>query len=475
MLNFRKGDIDATFGVLFDGIVKVIASIGIMVSIIGFDKAFVFGKIIPGISLAVAGGHIFVWKLAENLKKKENRDDIVALPSAVTAGRLFVWLFSIMLPVYAQTQDMYLALGAGIGANIISSVLSIIISVLSPLLLKIIPNIAIFGGLVGGSIAYLTFSSLKDMFAFPVVALICLFIILIINFGKIKTKVPPVLISIFFGIIAGFITKAITVEGITTAFSDVGFNMGGLSLSLIPQGVKIAFEYISIIFAWSLLEAIASLQGVQQAVSVGDKFDIIQTLVGVNLISLVSALVYNPFPIGITWGYPTWKEVKATSNYTLIIGAIYLVLGFTGLIAVVTAVIPTASVLPILVFIGLISFQGTLQYTDPKYFGAIALAMVVPIIDFFGGVAGDNMPQSLKILMQGSMIISIIWASILSLSIDGEFKKTSYFFFAGGVATFFGIIHSPVLMINANFSLTITYFVMGAFMFVAGNHLKIDK
>lgn len=472
MISFRKGDIDATFGVLFDGIVKVIASIGIMISIIGFDKGFVFGKIIPGICLAVFLGHIFIWKVADELKKREKRDDIVALPSAVTAGRLFIWLFSIMLPTYMETGNASLALGAGLGANVISSILSIIVSAISPFLLKIIPNIAIFGGLVGGSIAYLGFSSLKDMFNYPEVSLVCLFTILIINFGRIKTKLPPVLISIFFGIIIGFITKAITIDGISLAFSNIGFNIGGFSPALVFQGIPIAFESISIIFAWSLLEAIVSIQGVQQAISVGDNFSITKTLIGINIISLISAFFLNPFPIGITWGYPTWKEANATSNYGLLIGAIYIVLGFTGLIAVVTAVIPVAAVLPILIFIGLISFQGTLEFTEPKYFGAIALAMLLPIIEFFGGIAGNNMPESLKLLTQGAMIIAILWASVIALAVDGEFKKSGYFFLAGSICSFLGLIHSPIIKFNANMSLTITYLVIGIFMIIFGNSLK---
>lgn len=475
MITLKKGDIDATFGVLFDGIVKVIASIGIMISIIGFDKEFVFGKIIPGICLAVFIAHIFIWKIAEDLKKKEKRDDIVALPSAVTAGRLFIWLFSIMLPTYAETGNMYLALSAGLGANIISSILSIVISLISPFLLKIVPNVAIFGGLVGGSIAYLGFASLKDMFNYPEVSLVCLFIILIINFGKIKTKFPPVLISIFFGIIIGFMTKAITIEGIKLAFSNIQFNIVSVDSILAFQGIPIAFKNISIIFAWSLLEAIVSIQGIQQAISVGDNFSIIKTLLGVNLISLISAFFMNPFPIGITWGYPTWKEANATSNYGLIIGVIYIILGFTGLIALVTAVIPIASVLPILIFIGLISFQGTLEYTEPKYFGAIALAMLLPIIEFFGGIAGNNMPESLKLLSQGAMIIAIIWSSVISLAVDGEFKKTGYFFLAGSICSFFGLIHSPIIKINANLSLTITYCIIGIFMIIFGKFLKKEN
>ncbi|MGL4563600.1 MAG: hypothetical protein ACRCVW_07095 [Brevinema sp.] len=474
MLKFRRGDIDATFGVLFDGIVKVIASIGIMSNLIGFDKGLIFTKIIPGVCLTIALGQLFVWKLSSDLKKRENRDDIVALPTAVTAGRLFVFLFSIMLPIYVQTKDPILALAAGIGANIISSILSILIAFISPFLLKIIPNVAIFGGLVGGSLAWLTFASLKDMFVYPEIAFVCLFIILIINFGRIKTKIPPVLISIFAGIIVGVVTKVITPESIFITFENIGFNTVKFGFSSIPQGIMLSLKYISIIFAWSLLESIVSIQGVQQAISVGDNFNITKTLVGVNVISLISALFFNPFPIGITWGYPTWKEVKATSNYALIIAFIYLFLGITGLIAVVTAIIPISAVLPILIFIGLMSFQGTLANTESKYFGAIALAMVFPIIEFFGGVAGNNMPESLNILMYGSMIVSIIWASIVSLAIDGEFKKMSLFFVGGAACTFFGLIHSPILKINANLSLTLCYLLLAFIFYFFRNKFIVD-
>ncbi|MGL5623608.1 hypothetical protein [Cetobacterium sp.] len=470
MLKFRRGDIDATFGVLFDGIVKVIASIGIMSGLIGFNNSLIFTKIIPGVCIAVALGQFFVWKLSSDLKKVEKRDDVVALPTAVTAGRLFVWLFSIMLPVYFETKDPMLALASGIGANIISSILSILIAIISPFLLKVIPNVAIFGGLVGGSLAWLTFASLKDMFVYPEIAFVCLFII-IINFGRIKTKIPPILISIFAGIIIGILTRVITLEGIFQTFENIGFNMVKFDISLIPQGINLSLKYISIIFAWSLLEAIVSIQGVQQAISVGDNFNITKTLVGINLISLISGLFFNPFPIGITWGYPTWKEVKATSNYALIIAAIYMILGLTGMIAVVTAIIPVSAVLPILVFIGLISFQGTLANTDSKYFGAVALAMVFPIIEFFGGVAGNNMPESLKTLMYGSMIVAIIWASIVVLAIDENFEKMSLFFMGGAVCTFFGLIHSPILKINANLSLTLCYLLLATIFYIFRNKI----
>ena len=40
--------------------------------------------------------------------------DLTAVPAGLQAGRMFIWLFSIMLPVYLSTNDAELAFKVGV-------------------------------------------------------------------------------------------------------------------------------------------------------------------------------------------------------------------------------------------------------------------------------------------------------------------------------------------------------------------------
>ncbi|MEG0713090.1 MAG: permease, partial [Niameybacter sp.] len=97
---FVKSDVDAAFGVFFDGFTKVIAGVGIMIGSIGLSSEIVFGTILPGLGLGVLILHLFTWWYGNVTAKRTNNPGIVAMPAGITAGRFFVWLSAIMLPTY---------------------------------------------------------------------------------------------------------------------------------------------------------------------------------------------------------------------------------------------------------------------------------------------------------------------------------------------------------------------------------------
>lgn len=451
MLKFRRGDIDAFFGVLFDGMPKIITGVVVLTPILG--AKVMFGQLLPSIALGILLGSLFFWWLGEQVAKSTNDDSIVALPGGVNAGRFFVWLFAIMLPVYQATNDPVLALFVGIGANILSSIVSIILAFVGPSIMKLIPKEALFGSLAGGALAWLTFATLNDMLATPIIAFASVFIVLGMYLGKIKTKISPALLSIIVGIILGFATGAITMEAVTNSFENFGFYIPGAMVvsqgyfrNLI-SGILEALKYIPIIFAFSLGETVSNIQGIEQADLAGDKYDRKKALVGVNIVSLVSAFFGNPFCIGIWWGHPSWKELKAGRSYQLLVGATYLILAMTGIIALATSIIPLASVLPILVFIGLISLQGAFEDAKPKYYGIMALAFVIPIIEW-GSSAGGN----LGFLANGAMLISIIWATAFMFIATDKWKNVAITFLVGAITSILGLIHTGqfFLVFNLN-------------------------
>ena len=72
---------------------------------------------------------------------------------------------------------------------------------------------------------------------------------------------------------------------------------------------------------------------------------------------MVGALFGNPLAVGLYWGYPGWKKMGSGTGYHLGIVVLYAIVGLTGLSAIITAFIPEAVVLPILVFVGISSYS----------------------------------------------------------------------------------------------------------------------
>lgn len=463
---FVKSDIDAAFGVFFDGFTKVIAGVAIMIGSIGLSSKVVFGTILPGLGFGVLLLHVFTWWLGNKTSKKTNNTSIVAIPAGITAGRFFIWLFAIMLPTYISTKDATLALGVGLAANIISSLLTIVLSFFEKAIVNSIPSAALFGTLAGGGVTWLILASLKDMFVTPLIALVCFFVLLVLYTSNIKTKLSPVLISILVGVILGFSTKNITIKNITDSFSSLSFNIPFIQINYILKGFSVVLQFLPIIIAFTVTEFVTALQGVEQAKVAGDVYDGKKTIIGVSIMSVISALFGNPFCFSVWWGHGTWKDIKASTCYSLIVGISYFILCSTGLVAIVTAVIPTAAVLPILIFVGMTSLAGAFQNEDKKYFSLMSIAIAVPIIEYIGNIAGDAMPNSLFILAKGAPLIALAWTSILVFCSESKFKNAIITCFISAGATFIGLIHSPSLKINANLEITIAYLITAFILFI---------
>lgn len=470
---FVKSDVDAAFGVFFDGFTKVIAGVGIMIGSIGLSSEIVFGTILPGLGLGVLILHLFTWWYGNVTAKKTNNPGIVAMPAGITAGRFFVWLSAIMLPTYMATGDAGLALGVGLAANIVSSLFTVVLAFVGPYILKVLPSPALFGSLAGGGITWLILASFNDMFVSPIIAVVCFFIIIIMYITKMKCKLSPVMISIVVGVIIGFLTGDIATAQIVESVGNVGFSVPLPAFEYLIGGFGEVIKFIPIIIAFSLAEMVSALQGIEQARVTGDEYNGKVALIGVSLASAVSALFGNPFCFSLWWGYGTWKEIKASTGYSLLVGIAYFVLCSTGLVAIVTTIIPTAAVLPILVFVGMCSFGGAFINEKPKYFGIMAIAAAIPIIEYIGNISGANMPASLMVLAKGAPLIALAWGSILVYAADLRFKAASIAAFVAAGMSFVGLIHASGLGFNASPEMTIAYGIVAVVLLIL-SFIKVE-
>ena len=106
---FVPSDFDATVGTFFDGFSKILVAIAVLSGTLCISSDVIFGTMMPGIGLGVLLLNGFFWYDARREAKKRNQPGLVAVPAGLQAGRIFIWLFSIMVPVYVSTGDAMLA------------------------------------------------------------------------------------------------------------------------------------------------------------------------------------------------------------------------------------------------------------------------------------------------------------------------------------------------------------------------------
>jgi len=134
--------------------------------------------------------------------------------------------------------------------------------------------------------------------------------------------------------------------------------------------------------------------------------------------------------------------------------------GVFGYFGYLYVIIPKVTVYPILIFIGLEIAAQSFHATPVRHYPAVVLACVPAIAQLAlifvdemlpnfreGALAGNSQLgeklQTVRILANGFILTSLIWASALAAIIDRRMWRAAALFLLAGVFTQFGVMHSP--------------------------------
>ena len=502
LMRFSKGDIDAAVGVFFDGFSKIIIGASVLMGVLKMPSDFVFGKLVAAIGLTAL---IFLgWNtvLAQKTGKATGNRTITALPGGIAAGTFFIWLFAIMMPTYMATNDFVLAWHVGLWANIFHSLFNILCAFIIDKLLKKLPSAAIFSSLAGGALAWLIIATLADGFSKPIIILPALFILLTMYLAKIQIKgLSPAVLGIGVATLIAWVSNNMDAQALQASFNTVGFyfplpHFAFLSGTAFTAAVK----YLPMVLAFAFADVIAAVQAIEQAEAGGDHYNRRTVLLGVGFTNIIGAILGNPFIIGCYWGHPAWKKAKAGPAYTTYVGIIYFVLCLTGLVAIATAVLPSAATVVLIIFAGMNSTAQAFEVNNKKYYPAMALGVAIPIFELIWGKIGNaidgtkaaigaslqtagvnfdisaihvtaaelanaGLAQGFEPLAQGSMLIAIIFVSALCFVIDRKWIGAAVSFVIASISAFFGLIHAPGVGLNASPVYSLIYIVFAIIFF----------
>lgn len=451
---FKKADLDASIGVFFDGFSKVIVAIAILAGTFGLDGRTIFGTMMPGVFLTVVILNGGLWLYYRKIAADRNDPNLTAIPAGLQAGRMFIWLYSIMLPVFISTGSADLAFKTGVLAHLVGGIIFIIGAFVVPVILRIVPAGALFGSLAGGAMAFLIMQSMNGVLKMPLVGWLSLMVLFVIYLGKVEVKLPAALIAIVIGSVVAWISGVMGFGAVTESLSNLSFYIPLPVLDIFnPDVISAMIPFLPIIIVFSLNEVITGIQAVEQAKECGDTFfTTTKPLVLCGVASIVGACFGNPLAVGLYWGYPGWKKMESGTGYHLGIVALYALVGLTGLSAIINAFIPEAVVLPILVFVGISSYSQAFEVVDKKYYPAVIMASLPVVMDFIVDNMKEGALPGFTAFDPGSAFVGLLVGCVFVFIIDNNWKNVSI---TNGVAlalTAIGMIHSPGILGTAGYA-----------------------
>ena len=450
-----KGDLDASIGIFFDGFSKILSATGIMLLVFGMPADIVLGKIVPGVGLAIFAGNLWYFYEAWALARQERRQDVTAQPFGIGASQLTGWLYLIMGPVYWQTGDAELAFQVGLAASLIGGMIEVLGGFIGRWIVKVVPHSALMGNMASSALVWLSFVGIAMVFDKPVYALLPFCMVIIDYLGKADRrfqKLPTGVIAVVLGAVIAWSCGYLTWDNFTASFQDLGFYPPTFCGGDILQGIRGIVPFLPVIIPLQINNFLSTLQGIEAAKAVGDSYPERRSMVMDGCSTMLGSLFGNPLAVGLYWGYPGWKKMGSGTGYHLGIVVLYALVGLTGRSAIITAFIPEAVVLPILVFVGISSYSQAFEVVSKKYYPAVIMASMPVVMDFIMDNVAEGKLEGFWAFDPGSAFVGLLVGCVFVFIIDNAWLKAAVTNVVALSLTGIGMIHSQGLLFTGTYA-----------------------
>lgn len=474
LFHIGKGDLDGFFGLFIDNLLQLLLIFTLCPLLCGISAAEVTTKILPGAALSIlAGNFFFAWQ-AWRIAKRENRDDVTAMPYGINTVSLFAYIEFIMAPIYRQTHDANLAWKAGVFACFISGVMELIGAFVGGKLREHAPRAALLSSLAGIAITFIAMGFLFQIYATPAMGLLPMLLILVCYAAKLKLPLglPAGFAAVIIGTALAWLLRAcgLVPAAAPASAAPLGLHLpqwaGGDLFSFLTS--KVGWSYMAVIFPMGLFNIIGSLQCLESAEAAGDKFPTRPSLLANGIGSIVAACFGSPFATTLYIGHPGWKAMGARWGYSWLNGSVICVLTLLGAVGSVLQIVPLEVTLGILLWIGLVITAQAFQASPSSHALAVATGLIPSLaawlliqVEATLRVSGKSLLETVDqfalqglsmrgviSLGQGFVITSIIYSAIVAFVIDHKFKHAAGWLLGAALLSAVGMIHAYDLTAN---------------------------
>jgi AGZA family xanthine/uracil permease-like MFS transporter len=479
-----RGDTNAFFGFGVNVLVNVLTLTGLCIGVIKIPAGDVFGVILPALGIALVAGNIYYTFLARRLAARENRDTVTALPYGPSVPHMFIVIFVIMLPIYLRTKDPLQAWTAGMAWAFIIGVIVLIGAFVGPYIRKYTPKAALLGTLAGISITFISMNPAGNMWktawiALPVFGLLLIGLLTDI---KLPYNIPIGLVALLAGTAIGWLGGAMNVPDVTAAARDVAFAFPHLKFSLLIDGLKHMAPLLATAIPLGVYNFTEAMTNVESASTAGDRYNLRSVLLADGAGAIIGSCLGSPFPPAVYVGHPGWKAAGGRTGYSMATGVVIAGLCFLGMFGLLGTIFPTAAIVPILLYIGLLIGAQAFQATPRAHAAAVVAALIPNIAQWATGqmdnvlaAAGTTAAQvgnsalnsagvvydGLHTLGEGAILAGLVLGAIVAFIIDKRFWPAAIFAAAGSVLSFIGLIHGPKVEWNSDGPVALGYLFLG--------------
>jgi adenine/guanine/hypoxanthine permease len=489
------GDWNAFFGFGTNILVNVLTITGLLRFVLKMPDELVFGRILPALGLMLCLSTCYYAWLAYDLARRTGRDDVCALPSGPGVGHMFVCVFVIMLPIKLKTGDPVKAWEAGLTWVFIQSIVLVLGGFLGRWVRKVTPRAALLGTLAGVSITFISMRPVLQMFLTPVIGLVCFAILLVNWFGGVRYMrgLPAGLLAMAVGTLIAWGSKlfhldygGVSVAGLEESFAHFGFRVPLPAIGHVFSG----FEYLGLLLVtaipFGIYDLVEAIDNVESAAAGGDSFPTTRVLGADGVISMIGCLMGNPFILAVYIGHPGWKAMGGRTGYSFATGLMVILLCWLGIVSVILALVPVVSIVPILLYIGMLIGSQAFSESPHRHAPAIILAIVHNLAAWTLGLikgtldaAGVVSPsgellaklegegvllRGLEVLGGGAALGGLVLGAITVYIIDRQLWRAAAFAVGGATLTFFGLMHGERVGFAQSPAVVASYLLVALFL-----------
>jgi adenine/guanine/hypoxanthine permease len=475
-----RGDTNAFFGFGVNVLVNVLTLTALCIGVIKMPASDVFGVILPALGIALVAGNIYYTFLARRLAAKENRTDVTALPYGPSVPHMFIVIFVIMLPIYLTTGNPVQAWTAGIAWAFIIGVIVLIGAFVGPYIRRYTPRAALLGTLAGISITFISMNPAGNMWNYAWIALPVLGLLLIglLTDVRLPFNFPIGLAALLVGTAIGWVGGAMSVPDVTAAARDIAFAFPHLKFDLLVEGLRDMAPLLATAIPLGVYNFTEAMTNVESAATAGDRYNLRSVLLADGAGAVIGSCLGSPFPPAVYVGHPGWKAAGGRTGYSMATGVVIALLCFFGLFGLLGAIFPTAAIVPILLYIGLLIGAQAFQATPRAHAAAVVAALIPNIASWAtgqmdnalaaagttaaevgtGALAGAGVVyEGTKLLGGGAILAGLVLGAIVAFIIDKRFWHAAVFAGSGAVLSFIGLIHAEKVQWNADGQVTLGY------------------
>jgi AGZA family xanthine/uracil permease-like MFS transporter len=400
--------------------------------------------------------------MAIRLAKRENRDDVTAMPLGLDTPSTIGIAFTVLGPTYLETRDAILTWQVGMATMIIMGIIKVITSFCGDFIRRNIAQAGLLGSIGGIGLCLLAYLPIVKMFSMPVVGFVSMGIILFTLVARLHLprEFPGAFAAVLAGTLIYYIFGPMGLTGGVFEKPSPDFIISApLPTAGFIYGFDRALHYLPIAIPFGILTIIGGINVTESARIAGDNYRTRDILLTEALATLAAGFCGGVIQSTPYIGHPAYKAMGGRAGYTLLTALFIGLGGILGYASFIVKMIPVTAVFPILLFIGIEIAVQAFDGPPKKHMPAVVFSFL-PILAYlvtieFAGILDTINKASLtlppetgetvkitKILGSGFIITSMLWGAMVAELIDKNARKASFYTIICALLTLFGMIHS---------------------------------